>query len=59
MIVLNNNNYNILITDKTLAGEEKKQTVILIYYIRTMKRLPCLICRVNITFIKTKKGICL
>ena len=39
-----------LITDKTLAGEERKK--ILIYYIQTMKRLPCLICSVNITFIK-------
>ena len=45
-----------LITDKTLTGEEKK---ILIYYIQTMKRLPCLICSVNIMFIKTKRGICL
>ena len=32
-----------LITDETLTGEEKK-TIILIYYIQTMKRLPCLIC---------------
>ena len=47
-----------LITDKTLAGEGKK-TIILIYHIPTMKRLPCLICSVNITFIKTKRDICL
>ena len=45
-------------TDETLTGEEKK-TIILIYYLQTMKRLPCLICSVNITFIKTKRGICL
>ena len=45
-----------LITDKTLTVEERKK--ILIYYIQTMKRLPCLICSANITFIKTKRGIC-
>ena len=27
----------------------------IIYYIQTMKRLPCLICSVNITLIKTKR----
>ena len=48
-----------LITGKTLTGEEKKTTIILIYYIQTMKRLPCLMCSVNITFIKTKRDICL
>ena len=36
-----------------------KQTIILFYYIPTMKRLPFLICSLNITFIKTKRGICL
>ena len=46
-----------LTTDKTLTVEETKK--ILIYYIQTMKRLPCLICSVNITFIKTKRSICL
>ena len=45
-------------TDKTLTGEEKKKnTIILIYYIQTIKRLPCLICSVNIRFIKTKRGM--
>ena len=47
-----------LITSKTLT-EEKKQTIMLTYYNQTMKRLPCLICSINITFIKTKRGICL
>ena len=52
------------VTDKTLTGEEKKKqnktkkkTIILIYYIQTIKRLPCLICSVNIMFIKTKRGM--
>ena len=44
--------------DETLTGEEKK-TIILIYYIQTMKRLPCLICSVSIAFIKTKRGMSL
>ena len=50
-----------LITSKTYRKEEKKtkNTITLIYYIQTLKRLPCLICSVNITFIKTKRGICL
>ena len=49
-----------LITDKTLTGEEKKkQTITIIYYIQAMKRLPCLICSINIMFIKTKRGMCL
>ena len=30
------------ITNKRFTGE-KKQTIILIYYIQTMKRLPCLL----------------
>ena len=49
-----------LITDKTLTGKEREKKI-LIYYIdiQTMKRLPCLICRVNITFIKIKMVICL
>ena len=46
-----------LITDKTLTGEERKK--IHIFYIQTMKRLPCLLCCVNITFIKTIRSICL
>ena len=43
-----------LVTDKTVTGEEGKK---LIYCIETMNRLPCLMCNVNITFIKTKRGI--
>ena len=46
-----------LITDKTLTVEER--TKILIYYIQTMKRLPCLIYSVNITFIKTIRSMSL
>ena len=46
-----------LITDKTLTVEER--TKILIYYIQTMKRLHCLICSVNITFIKTIRSMSL
>ena len=51
----------ILITSKTLREEEKKtrKTITLISYIPTLKRLPCLIFSLNITFIKTKRGICL
>ena len=45
------------ITTKSITGE--KQTIILIYYIETMRRLPCLICNVSVTFIKTKRAICL
>ena len=52
MITLNNNKYN----QNTYRG---KKTIILICYIQTMKRLPCLICSVNITFIKTKRGMSL
>ena len=37
----------------------KKQIIILIYCIQTMKRLPCLLCSVNITFTKTRRGITL
>ena len=33
--------------------------MIIIYYIQTMKRIPYLICNVNTTFIKIKRGICL
>ena len=47
-----------LITIKTFTVEERKKKI-LIYYIQTMKRLPCLICSVNITFIKTIRSICL
>ena len=43
-----------LISNKTLTGEEKNK---LICYIQAMKRLPCLLCSVNITFIKNKRGI--
>ena len=43
-----------LVTDKTVTGEEGKK---LIYCVETMNRLPCLMCSVNITFIKTKRGI--
>ena len=52
MIVLNSKTYI-----QNLQG--KKQTKILIYYIQTIKRLPCLICSVNFTFIKTKRGMSL
>ena len=48
-------NNKTLTTDKTVTGEERKKT----YYIQTMKRLPCLICSVNITFIKAIRSICL
>ena len=41
----------------TYRGREREKKI-LIYYIQTMKRLPCLICSVNITFIKTKRGKC-
>ena len=46
----------VFIKNKKLT-REKMQTTILIYYIQNMKRLPCLICSVKVTFIKTKKGI--
>ena len=49
---------NTLITDKTLTGKEREKKI-LIYYIESMKRLPCLICSVNIMFIKTISSICL
>ena len=55
MILKNNYNNN---KQNTYNSREEKKTIILIYYIQTMKRLPCLICSVNITFIKTKRGIC-
>ena len=58
MIIFNNSNYNNNkqnINNK--QSKEKKQTMILIYYIQVMKRLPCLICRINITFIQAKSGI--
>ena len=49
------------IRDKTLTVEErqteKKNTHLL--HPDYKKRLPCLICSVNITFIKTKRSICL
>ena len=46
------------ITNKILKG--KKKTIMVIYdYIQTMRRLPCLIRSVNITFITTKRCICL
>ena len=35
---------NTITTNKTCRGREKKN-----YYIQTIKRLPCLICSVNIT----------
>ena len=47
--------YNRQNTNRGRERERKK----LIYYIRTMKRLPCLICSINITLIKTKRSICL
>ena len=40
MIILNSNKENAF-KNKTLTGE--KQAIILIYFIQTMKRLPCLI----------------
>ena len=60
MMILKNNNYNSKKQNtynrrNTYRG--RKKTIILIYYIQTMKRLPYLICSVNITFIKTKRGI--
>ena len=50
-------------TDKALTGErererERKKNYLFITS-KTIKRLPCLICSVNITFIKTKRSICL
>ena len=50
-------NKHLYITDKTFTGEEREKKNI--YYIQTMKELLCLICSVNITFIKTKRSICL
>ena len=52
MIILNNNGYN-------QNTYREKKTIILIYYIQTMKRLPCLICSVSITFIMTKRDMSL
>ena len=43
---------HLYITEKTLTGEEREKKN---YYIQTIKRLPCLKCSVNITFIKTKR----
>ena len=40
--------------DKNNSNKNNSNTISI-----TMKRLPCLICSVNITFIKTKRGICL
>ena len=45
------------ITDKVLSGEEREREKKITYCIQTIKRLPCLICSVNITFIKTKRSI--
>ena len=57
MILKNNYNKNKQNTyNRRNAYREEKKTIRLIYYIQTMKRLPCLICSVNITFIKTKRG---
>ena len=62
MLIINNNKYNNNkqnTYNKQNTCTVKKQGMILISYIQSMKRLPCLICSVNITFIKTKRGICL
>ena len=44
------------IKNKTLRV--KKATITPIYYIQTMKKLPCVISSVNITFINTKRDKC-
>ena len=38
--------------ENTYRGREREKKN---YYIQTIKRLPCLKCSVNITFIKTKR----
>ena len=45
--------------ENTYSGREreKKNYLFLIYYIQIIKRLPCLISSVNITFIKTIRSI--
>ena len=62
-IILNNNNYKnkkqINYNKQNPGGMGGEQTIILIYYIQTMKRLPCLICDINFMLIKPKRGICL
>ena len=56
---------NTITTNKTLTYNrqniyrEERENKLLIYYIQTIKRLLCLICSINITFIKTKRSICL
>ena len=52
MIILNNNNHN----NNKIKHLKGKKTIIIIYYIEIMKRLPCLICSVNIKFSKTNRG---
>ena len=55
---------NTITTNKTLTYNrqniyrEERENKLLIYYIQTIKRLLCLICSINITFIKTKRSIC-
>ena len=44
----------------TYRGREReRENKLLIYYIQTIKRLPSVICSINITFIKTKRSTCL
>ena len=56
---------NTITTNKTLTYNrqniyrKERENKLLIYYIQTIKRLLCLICSINITFIKTKRSICL
>ena len=61
MITLSSNNYNNnkqnTYKKQKNVQEKKKQTMILIYHIQTMKGLPCLIFSVNITFTWTKRAI--
>ena len=47
----------ILTSDKTFTGERAKNNTYLLH--QTVERLPCLTCSVNISFIKTKGGICI
>ena len=61
MIILNDNNYNNNTQNtnnrqNTFREKEKKQTIILIYSIHTMKGLPCVICSVNIRLIRPKEA---
>ena len=51
IITINDNSHSN--TKKTLMEKTKSNT----YYIQTMKRPPCLICNVNITYIKIKCGM--